>query len=345
MKLRKATAIVVGCGALGTHLADWLTRAGVGRLVVIDRDFVEPTNLQRQVLFDESDVAEALPKAEAARRKLERVNSDVEIVAIVDDVSHDNVERFVLDAAGRRADVICDGLDNYETRYLLNDVAVKHAIPYVYGGAVGTSGMTYAILPHTVEGRSAWEAADVVTPCLRCIFEQAPAAGATATCDTTGVLGATVAIVAAYQFNEAFKVLTGNWAAVCPHLQQFETWQNAIRQLDVTNADVADECTCCKRREFDYLGGKLARGGAVLCGRDAVQLRRSGDRSATDLDALAERLRAVGTVRANQFMLRAEVSENGSVYELSVFPDGRAIVKGTQDVAVARTLYARYVGG
>lgn len=345
MKLRNATAVVVGCGALGTHLADSLTRAGVGRLVVIDRDFVEPTNLQRQVLFDETDVAEALPKVEAARRKLERINSDVEITAIVDDVSHENVERFLLDSQGRPADVICDGLDNYETRYLLNDVAVKHAIPYVYGGAVGTSGMAYSILPHTFDGQSAWEAVGVATPCLRCIFEQAPAGGATATCDTVGVLGSTVAVVAAYEFNEAFKILTGNWAAACPYLQEFELWQNTVRQLNVAGAYAANECVCCKHRQFEYLDGKVASGGAVLCGRDAVQLRRAGDRSSVDLPALAERLRAVGNVRVNPFMLRAEVSDNGAAYELSVFADGRAIIKGTQDTALARTLYARYVGG
>src|SRR5690606_6591747 len=195
-----STAFVLGCGALGSVAADMLARAGVGHLIVVDRDFVETTNLQRQVLFDEEDVAASLPKAEAARRKLARINSQVKVTAIVDDVNASNIARY---AAG--ADVIVDGLDNFETRYLANDFAVSRGLPYVYGGAVGTTGAAYAILPHTVHGNAAWERPDSggqASPCLRCLFEQAPPPGTMPTCDTVGVLGPAVAIVANFEVAE-----------------------------------------------------------------------------------------------------------------------------------------------
>ena len=190
-KLLGATAFVVGCGALGTVVANMLARAGVGHLVIADRDFIELTNLQRQVLFDEADVRDGIPKAEAAKRKIAAINSQVKVTAIVDDINHGNIERFAgigNDAYGT-VDVVVDGLDNFETRYLANDVAVKHGIPYIYGGAVGTVGASYAILPHTAGGDSKWERKGYATPCLRCIFEQAPPPGLNPTCDTAGVIG------------------------------------------------------------------------------------------------------------------------------------------------------------
>ena len=193
-KLAESTAAVIGCGALGTAIADTLARAGVGRLVLIDRDFVELTNLQRQVLYDEHDARDALPKAEAARARLQRINSQVAVTAVVDDVHAANVERLT---AG--ADVLLDGVDNFETRYLVNDCAVKHGIPYIYGGAVGTVGAAFAILPHTLHGDAGWEGGSAgghATPCLRCLFEEAPPAGTAATCDTVGVLGPAATIVA-----------------------------------------------------------------------------------------------------------------------------------------------------
>lgn len=340
-QLRASTALILGCGALGSSAADLLARAGVGRLVIVDRDFVELTNLQRQVLFDERDVAEAMPKAEAARRKLARINSQVEVTAIVDDLSHRNIERH---AAG--ADILVDGLDNFETRYLANDFAVKHGVPYVYGGAVGTTGASFAILPHTEHGDAAWEARDVerASPCLRCLFEEAPPPGTMPTCDTVGVLGSLVTIIAGFEVTEALKILTGNFEHVSPALLNVDLWASTILPLKVAGARERGDCPCCKHRRFEFLDGTAGSSATALCGRDAVQLTHRQSDAALHLPTVAERLRRHGAVRLNDYLVRAEVVDNGKAYELTVFPDGRAIVKGTSEAAAARSVYAKYVG-
>lgn len=341
-RLASATAVVLGCGALGTVASDMLARAGVGRLVVIDRDFVETTNLQRQVLFDESDVAEALPKAEAAKRKLARINSRIEVTAIVDDLNAGNIERH---AAG--ADILVDGLDNFETRYLANDYAVKHGVPYMYGGAVGTTGAALAILPHTERGDAPWErlpGGGKATPCLRCLFEEAPPPGTMPTCDTVGVLGPAVGIVANFEAAEALKVLTGQLERVTSTMLSFDLGTGSLMQLKVARAYESGDCPCCKHRRFDYLDGRQGSGTTTLCGRDAVQLTHRQSASSIDLDEIAGRLEAHGRVTANRFMLRAELADNGRRYELTLFTDGRAIVKGTREGNVARSVYAKYVG-
>jgi molybdopterin-synthase adenylyltransferase len=341
-KLRESTAVVVGCGALGTVIADMLARAGVGHLVLVDRDFVELTNLQRQVLYDEQDVADALPKAEAARRKLARINADVQVTAIVDDANLANIERLVADA-----DVLLDGVDNFETRYLVNDCAVKHAIPYVYGGAVATVGTAFAILPHSPDANTAWESGpdgSRATPCLRCLFEEAPAPGTGATCDTVGVIGPAAAIVANFEVTEALKILTGNFERVCPTMLSFDLWANSFKQLKIARAYDDGDCPCCKHGRFEYLDGKLGSGATTLCGRDAVQLRQKQEADVVGLEEIAGRLRAHGEVKVNEFMLRATLVDRGKPYELTLFPDGRAIVKGTHEPNVARSLYAKFVG-
>lgn len=345
-RLLGSTVLVLGCGALGTVAADMLARAGVGHLVIVDRDFVELTNLQRQVLFDEHDIAEALPKAEAARRKLARINSQVRVTAIVDDINHRNIERFARDA-----DLLVDGLDNFETRYLANDFAVKHGVPYVYGGAVGTTGAAFAILPHTSAGHAPWEkgkeageAGGFATPCLRCLFEEAPAPGTTPTCDTVGVLGPAVSIIAGYEVTEALKILTGNFAAVSRTLLNVDLWTNSVLQLKVSGARERGDCPCCRQRRFDYLEGKAGSSATSLCGRDAVQLTHRQSAGGIDFEGVAERLRRHGKVVANEYLVRAAVEENGKPYELTLFPDGRAIVKGTAEAGVARSLYAKFVG-
>jgi len=338
-RLLASTAAVIGCGALGTTIANMLARAGVGHLVIADRDVVDVTNLQRQVLFDEADVAAGIPKAEAAKRKLATINSRVNVTAIVDDVNHTNIERYV---AG--CDVLVDGLDTFETRFLLNDVAVKHGIPYVYGGAVGTTGLTYAVLPHTTHGDRPWERAGKATPCLRCIFEQAPPPGAHPTCDTAGVLGSAASIIANYQVVQTLKILTGNWQAVRPTLLSVDVWMNEVKQLDVVRAYDAGECVCCEQRRFEYLAGQFASATTTLCGRNAVQLRQHVSAERLKLDELAERLRAHGEVSVNSFVLRAVIHDSGQAYELTLFADGRAIVKGTDSAATAKSIYAKYVG-
>ncbi len=340
-RLAGSTALLLGCGALGSVAADMLARAGVGHLIIVDRDFVELTNLQRQVLFDEDDVRELRPKAVAAKRKLERINSAVEVTAIVDDINVDNIERLAADT-----DILIDGLDNFETRYLANDVAVKHGLPYVYGAAVGTSGMAMPILPHG-DGNAPWETAEggrYATPCFRCLFEEAPPPGSTATCDTVGVIGPAVGVIANFEVAEALKILTGNYAQVSRTLLNVDLWSNTITQLKVDGLRDKNDCPACKQRRFDYLRGEAGSTSVSLCGRNAVQLRHRQDAGGVDLAALGERLSAHGEVRSNEFILQAELEESGTRYELSLFPDGRAILKGTDDPAVARKLYAKYVG-
>lgn len=341
-RLAASRALVLGCGALGSFAIDLLARAGVGRLVIVDRDVVELTNLQRQVLYDERDVAEAIPKAEAARRRIARVNSNIEVTAIVDDLNHENIERY---ASG--ADVLVDGLDNFETRYLANDYAVAHGIPYIYGGAVGTVGSAFAILPHTGAGDAPWERdADGgrATPCFRCLFEEAPPPGMNPTCDTVGVLASMVAMIAGFEVTEALKVLTGNFAAVCPTLLTVDLWHNTQAALNVARAYDDGDCPCCKHGRFDYLSGKLGSGATRLCGRDAVQLTHRQHSGELDFAALASRLAAHAKVVSSAYMLRADLVDAGRSYSVSLFPDGRAIVHGTDDPSVARQVFAKYIG-
>ncbi|MEM9416381.1 MAG: ThiF family adenylyltransferase, partial [Planctomycetota bacterium] len=365
-KLLGATALVVGCGALGTVIANMLARAGVGHLIIVDRDFIEMTNLQRQVLFDEDDVKNAIPKAEAARAKIAKINSQVKVSAVVDDVNHTNIEWLAGvkpdggDAAdspaGKKVDIIVDGVDNFETRYLANDCAVKHGIPYVYGGAVGTVGASYPILPHTVPpaedasasgslGDTPWEQAGKATPCLRCIFEQAPPPGLNPTCDTAGVIGPAVSIVANFEVLETLKILTGNLDAVSPTMLNLDLWGNTVRQFKVAKAYNISDCRCCHHRDFEFLDGKFASGTTTLCGRNAVQItQKLGDGQKLDFAEITKRLEQHGSVSGSKFMLRADITDNGEPYELTLFTDGRAIIKGTQKAAVAKSIYAKYVG-
>jgi len=340
-RLGTSTALILGCGALGSVAAEMLSRAGVGHLVIADRDVVELTNLQRQVLFDEQDVADGLPKAEAAKRRIQETNSEIRVTAIVDDINHTNIERF---ASG--VDVLVDGLDNFETRYLANDLAVKRGIPYLYGAAVGTTGMAFTVLPHG-DGSRAWEnigGRNLATPCFRCLFEEPPPPGTTPTCDTSGVIGSAIGIIANYEVTEALKVLTGNYDRVNRRLLSIDLWANESMQLGVGKAREQSDCPCCKGRRFDYLDGTAGSSAASLCGRNAIQLRHRQRPEGVDLAGLAERLRGQGRVRASEFMLLVDITDGNKDYEITVFPDGRAIVKGTDDASVARSLYARFIG-
>lgn len=338
-RLLHSHAAVIGCGALGSCIADSLARAGVGRLTIVDRDLLELTNLQRQVLYDEQDLADNLPKAEAARRRLTRINSSIAIDAVVDDVNPSNVETIVGDAT-----VIVDGLDNFETRYLLNDLAVKAGIPYVYGGAVATHGMTAVFLPHgPPAGRPPREWDAFAGPCLRCVFDAAPPAGSTLTCDTAGVLGPVVGVIANLQAAEAIKILAGRFEAVSRDLTSIDLWHGEHHRLQLAGAWRAGECACCGQGRFEHLAGEFTGATASLCGREAVQIvPRVAAR--TDLASLAARLEAHGRVEHNRFLLRAALQDATGPINLTVFPNGRAIIKGTSRPEVARGIYARYVG-
>ncbi len=319
-RLMAGRALVCGCGALGSMLASWLVRAGVGLVRIVDRDLVETTNLQRQVLFDEEDVARQLPKAIAAAEKLRRVNSQVTIEPVVADVGPANVQSLC-----EGIDVIVDGTDNFETRFLLNDVAVKQGIPWVYGGCLGAEGQTMTIVP----GR---------TPCLRCLLQECPPPGTLPTCDVAGILGPTVGVIASLQALEAIKLLSGHAEAISQSLTVVELWDGTIRQVNVASLRDQVDCPTCKKGQFAFLSGKEGSRSAVLCGRNAVQLTFAGQ--PVSLDALAQRLEKVGQVIRNPYLVRVKVDG----YELTVFPDGRAIVGGTTDPALARTLYAKYIG-
>lgn len=339
-------ALLVGCGALGTVIADALVRAGIGRLTIVDRDIVEATNLQRQVLFDERDAREGMPKAEAARRRLASINSGVAVEAFVDDFNHRTAGRFIGDI-----DLVIDGLDNFETRYLLNDLAVLHHLPYVYGGAVGTTGMAMTILPHgrhaTGSGRRIEWSDDEATPCLRCVFPAAPPPGSTPTCDTAGVLGPVVWSVAAHQATEALKLLTNNVAAIDRSLWSLDAWGNRTSAFGVSDGR-REDCPCCGLGDFEHAAGTEARAATSLCGRDAVQIGADGSRGPVDLAALADRLATHGTFQHTAHLLRGEFgrerSSNGEPIRLMLFPDGRAIIGGTTEPEAARSIYARYVG-
>lgn len=340
-RLHGSTVLVLGCGALGSVTADMLARAGVGHLVIVDRDFVELTNLQRQMLYDEHDVAEAIPKAEAAKRRISKINSQIQVTAIVDDINHSNIERFANDA-----DAFVDGLDNIETRYLANDLAVKSGRPYVYGAAVGMTGMAFPVLPHT-KGDTVWETSasgNLATPCFRCLFEEPPPPGTIATCDTIGVISSVVGIVANFQVAETLKILTGNFDRVSRKLLNLDLWTNEILQLEIASSYEKGDCPCCKHRRFDYLDGKAGSSTTIMCGRNAVQLRHRRLPHRVNMDVVASRLREHGKVIANDFMLRASIRDHEKNYEISLFPDGRAIVKGTDKPDVARSIYAKYVG-
>ena len=320
-RLLASHVTLCGCGALGTVLANALVRAGVGHLRLIDRDFIETNNLQRQVLFDEHDVAENLPKAEAAARKLAAINSSVHVEPVVTDIDRTNILELVGDA-----DLILDGTDNFEVRYLINDAAVKLGKPWVYGGCIGSHGQTMTILPGE-------------TPCLRCVFEAAPAPGEAATCETAGVLSPIVNIVASFQAAEALKILTGRREQISRDLIYIDVWENVYRRIKITPLRDKVDCPCCRHRRFEWLEGEHGTHTTSLCGRNAVQVAH---RSATRLnfEELARHLEVHGEVSYNRFLLKFTVDG----YDFTVFPDGRAIIKGTSDVDRARTLYAKYIG-
>lgn len=325
-RLLEAHAVIVGCGTLGCVIADQLCRAGVGRLTLIDRDLVEAGNLQRQVLFDQDDADARLPKAEAARARLAEVNPGVRVEAAIADLRPSNAEALVLGGPFGRPGVILDGTDNFETRFLLNDLSVKNTVPYVYAGVVGTRAMRAVFRPG-------------LGPCLRCVFDRPPAPGSQPTCETAGVLAPAAAMIGAMQAAEAVKLLVAS-DAVANNLVELDAWTGAYRSVDLSRSrDPA--CPCCVGGRFEHLEAPDPDA-AALCGRNAVQVMPSGTHR-IDLEALTRTLSVVGEVSRSPFMVRAGLSEHPGVI-LSVFRDGRAVIEGVEDPSRARALYARYIG-
>jgi molybdopterin/thiamine biosynthesis adenylyltransferase len=318
-RLSKARVLIVGCGALGSVLANNLARAGVGYLRIVDRDYVEGNNLQRQVLYEEDDVRQGMPKAIAAAERLRHINSLITVEPHATDVTAENIEEL-LDGI----DVALDGTDNFETRYLLNDACLKAGIPWIYSGVIAAYGVTLTVLPHD-------------TACLRCIFPERPLPGTTPTCDTVGVLNGIVGVIAGMASTEALKLLVGSDKLV-RGMTWIDLWENTFERIELPRMD---DCPACGQGDYEYLDAPLDDTGTSLCGRNAVQVRPPrGTKSSLDLAELAARLDAVGEVLSNDFLLRLKVDG----YDVTIFPDARAIIKGTDDPAVARTVYARYVG-
>lgn len=318
-KLLNSRVLLVGCGALGCAHAETLARAGVGKLRIVDRDFVEFSNLQRQTLYNETDAKERLPKAIAAKNRLSEINSEIKIKAFVTDVNHSNIEALIKDC-----DLILDGTDNFQTRYLVNDACVKYDKTWIYGAAVSSYGTAMTIKPRE-------------TPCLRCIFEEMPNAGTAPTCDTAGVIAPIISLISSIQTTEALKFLTGNSDKLHKSLIQYDAWENDWRRIKLGKPN--PDCKTCGQSDFEFLETETQEFSAVLCGRNAVQIAPP---KPTDLDlqTLAGKLKSLGEVKRNEYLLRLTVGE----HELTVFRDARAIIRGTDDVSIARSIYARFVG-
>jgi len=317
-KLSRSKVAVIGLGALGTVSAGTLARAGVGHLKLIDRDFVEESNLQRQVLFDEDDAALTLPKALAAVEKLKKINSGITYEALVEDVNYRNIEELI---AGM--DLVMDATDNFETRFLLNEACIKNNIPWIYGACVAGSGLTFTVIP----GK---------TPCLTCLLGELPSAGTGETCDTAGIISPIVNVVASIQTAEALKLLTGSVKSLREKLLFIDLWENIFTELEV----VRDQhCPVCAKGSFTLLAGKKQQYCTYLCGRDAVQVLPP-EKLNLSLENLREKLLPLGEVTANDFLLKFTTGK----HQMVIFPDGRVLIKGTSDEKIARTLYARYIG-
>ncbi len=319
VKLLASRVLIVGCGALGAAHAEMLARAGVGRLRIVDRDFVEMTNLQRQTLYSEEDALDRMPKAAAAKKRIAQINGEIEVDAIIADVNHSNIEALI-----KGCDLVMDGTDNFQVRYLLNDACVKHNTAWIYGAAVSSYGTTMTIRPGE-------------TPCLRCIFPEMPDAGSSPTCDTAGVIMPIIATVSATQVTEAIKFLVGDIDSLHGSLMQFDVWANDRQRIKLGPPD--PDCRTCGQREFEFLNAESSGVSSVLCGRNAVQVAPPVPTD-LDLDALSERIKYTAAVTQNEYLLRFNVGDN----EITVFRDGRAIIKGTDDISAARSLYARFVG-
>ena len=317
-RLLAARVLIVGCGALGSAHSESLARAGAGHLRIVDRDFVEPSNLQRQTMFTESDAEQRLPKAIAAANHLRQINSEIEIEPHILDINHSSIERLI-----DGCDVVIDGTDNFATRYLINDACVKHNVNWIYGAAVGSYGVTMTIRPHQ-------------TACLRCVFEEAPPAASAPTCDTSGVIMPIINVVSAVQVSEALKLITGKIEDLHGSLMQFDVWRNEWRRIGTGRPRAC--CKTCGEGIYETLS-QAGEAAAVLCGRDAIQISPSQP-TRINFSSLAERLRRAGEVKFNEYLLRFKTGK----FELTVFQDARSIIRGTDEIATARSLYAKYIG-
>ncbi|WP_442601504.1 ThiF family adenylyltransferase [Paenibacillus sp. KN14-4R] len=322
LKLMHARVAIVGMGALGTVLANHMVRSGVGYIRLIDRDFVEESNLQRQMLYDEEDARQNIPKAIAAANKLSKINSLVQIEPHIADLNPTNAENLLTGV-----DLILDGTDNFTARFLINDVAVKHQIPWIYGGAVASRGVSFTIIPDR-------------TPCLRCLFHSAPSVGTTDTCDTAGVIGPIIHVVASFQAAEATKLLVEATDHLQSKMNQWDMWENHFSSIDVTKAKKAD-CPACGEKKFEYLDAIMEEEWIqTLCGRDSVQIHPI-HAAALSLEKIEQKLKHLGTTTRNRFLLKFAPNDH---IRMMIFPDGRVMIQGTDNITQAKSLYAKYLG-
>lgn len=318
-RLLESQVLIIGCGALGSAQAEALARAGIGRLRIVDRDFVESSNLQRQTMFTERDAAERIPKAIAAASHIRKINSEVQTEPEITDVNHSNIQRLI-----EGCDVVLDGTDNFATRYLINDACVKHEVNWIYGAAVGSYGVTMTVRPHQ-------------TSCLQCVFEEAPPVASAPTCETAGVIMPIINVVAAVQVSETLKLLTGQNEQLHQSLMQFDVWRNEWRKINP--GPPSPQCPTCALGRFHTLEAAAGDFAAVMCGRNAVQISPAQP-TRVDFESLAERLRGAGEVKFNDYLLRFRTGK----YEVTVFQDARSIISGTNEMETARSLYAKYIG-
>lgn len=317
-----ARVLVCGCGALGSVIADQLVRAGVGLVRIVDRDFVDLSNLQRQMLFDEDDVARQMPKAITAAEKLRRVNSEITIEGIVADVSSQTIHELAVGI-----DLIVDGTDNYETRFLLNDWCLDAGIPWVHGGCIGSSGQVMAIVP----GKTA---------CYRCVLSEEPPPGTALTCDTAGVIAPAVHVIASLEVSLALQILTSQYDAATSSLWYIDVWRGEFRRLDLSSLKAQRDCAACDQGKRDWLLGQRGARTAILCGRNAVQITPA-TRAKLSLEKFRDDWAALGSVISNPYLVKLTLTDGVSV---TLFSDARAVITGTEDVSLARSLYSRYVG-
>lgn len=315
-KLNQTRALVVGAGALGTVIANHLARAGVGYIRIVDRDYVEKSNLQRQMLYTEDDVNAALPKAVAAEQKLKQINSDIEVEGIVADLNNSNIHQLFEDV-----DIVLDGTDNFSTRFLINDACFQKGIPFAYGGAVSSRGMTALFIPDA-------------TPCLNCMINQG--AGRGQTCDTVGVISPVVDMVASLQVTEAIKYLVGDREHLLGAMRTFDIWNN--HSFDIKFGDPKTDCPTCQKKEYPFLKQHAEDHVSVMCGRDTVQIQHD---TRLDLDEWKERLERVAEIKKTPFLLKAILKDG---ITLVLFPDGRILVQGTEEINTAKSIYDRYIG-
>jgi len=317
-RLGESRVFVAGCGALGTVICNTLVRMGVGAVVIADRDFIERDNLHRQILFDEDDIAAGLPKAIAAQNKLQKINPSVEIEAHVTDINPTNIKKLI-----SGINCVVDGTDNFETRYLINDACYNIGIPWIYGGVTGINGMSCAFVP----GK---------TPCLRCLMTEPPAAGETETCDTVGVLPTAVSITASMEINEALKILTGQDSKLLGKMTRFNAWEGSWISFGLKKNE---NCPLCVQGKYDFLDSKLTSRTVSLCGRNAMQITPA-KKADIDFASIAERLASSGKVESNEYMLRF----SNETIEITLFRDSRAIIKGVDNEAAAKTAFSKYIG-